>query len=160
MPILRNPKHEKFAQLVVGGMSACQAYMEITGCSVNSGQKNAWRLRENDGVVTRIAELQARNEQKAEMSRAEAVKYLAEVIRSKPSEADEENNLCELAITKQGPVAVFPSKLGAVSQLAKMCGWNEPEKVELGMEAELVAIISKIRGRGKSTQGELTKGGS
>ena len=35
----------------------------------------------------------------------------------------------------------MPDKLRSVEQLAKMCGWNEPEKVRLGTDDELTEII-------------------
>jgi hypothetical protein len=46
----------------------------------------------------------------------------------------------------------MPDKLRAVEQLAKLCGFNEPEKMEIehGYKAqqELVEVIARLRGRG------------
>jgi hypothetical protein len=46
----------------------------------------------------------------------------------------------------------MPDKLRAVEQLAKLCGFNEPEKmvIEHGYKAqqELVEVIARLRGRG------------
>jgi hypothetical protein len=42
----------------------------------------------------------------------------------------------------------MPDKLRALEQLAKLCGWNEPEKTEVGASAELSAIIARLRGSG------------
>ena len=37
-------------------------------------------------------------------------------------------------------------KLRAVDQLAKLCGWNEPEKFEHGAGDELTELLIKLRG--------------
>ena len=46
----------------------------------------------------------------------------------------------------------MPDKLRAVEQLAKLCGFNEPEKheIEHGYKErqELVEVIARLRGRG------------
>jgi hypothetical protein len=55
-------------------------------------------------------------------------KFLIDIIKAKPEGASFDNPLCEIVHTKQGPQARFPSKLDAAQQLAKICGYNEPEK--------------------------------
>jgi hypothetical protein len=50
------------------------------------------------------------------------------------------------AVKMSGPAAVIPSKLGAIAQLVKMCGWNEPEKHEHGDNNELTELLKKLRG--------------
>jgi hypothetical protein len=60
---------------------------------------------------------------------------------------------------KSGKIEL-PNKLGAMQLLAKMCGWNEPEKHELehGYKAQqdLVEVIARLRGRGavRNNQGD------
>ena len=56
MPILANQRHERFAQLLVQGLTADAAY-EAAGYKRNDG--NASRLNGNDKVRERVAELQA-----------------------------------------------------------------------------------------------------
>jgi hypothetical protein len=51
--------------------------------------------------------------------REQTVRALSGIIQAKPSEASLENPLCEMVITKGGTATVFPSKLGAIAQLAK-----------------------------------------
>jgi hypothetical protein len=51
-----------------------------------------------------------------------------------------------MLVTKVGPAAVFPSKLGAIAQLVKMCGWNELEKHEHGASNELTQLLKRLRG--------------
>jgi phage terminase small subunit len=81
MPTLRNPKHERFAQLVATGMTAQAAFTQAG----YKAQQNAPRLRNNELVAKRIEELQVRNERKAEMaalSRDELVKILTEIVHA------------------------------------------------------------------------------
>ena len=111
MPTLRNPKHEKFAQLVASGKTAEAAFTQ----SGYPSPQNAPRLRNNELVDKRIEELQARNERKAEMAaltRDELVKILTEIVHAT------RNRLLETR-TADG--------VKAAEMLARMCGWNEPE---------------------------------
>jgi hypothetical protein len=40
----------------------------------------------------------------------------------------------------------MPDKLRAVEQLAKLCGWNDPEKLEHGANQGLVEVLKRLRG--------------
>jgi hypothetical protein len=114
MPTLRNPKHEKFAQLVASGMTAQAAF---TRAGYPSPQ-NAPRLRNNELVAKRVEELQARNERRAELaalSRDELIGILTEIVQATRSRLSE---------------ARPADGLKAAEMLAKMCGWNEPEQVK------------------------------
>ncbi len=61
MPVLKNARHERFAQNVAKGMSAAKAY-EKAGYKRNDG--SAGRLHRNAQVKERIAELQNRAAEK------------------------------------------------------------------------------------------------
>jgi hypothetical protein len=47
-------------------------------------------------------------------------------------------------MTKAAPAAVFPSKLVAAAQLAKLTGWNEVEKVNIETGDSLSAFLREI----------------
>ena len=89
MPVLKNPRHERFAQLVASGMACAAAFKEVG----LKGPQNAPRLSANELVAKRIEELQSRNERKAEraaMTRDELVKILTDIVhatRARLSEA-------------------------------------------------------------------------
>ena len=53
MPTLRNPRHEKFAQLVASGMTAQAAFTQAG----YKAPQNAPRLRNDELVAKRIEEL-------------------------------------------------------------------------------------------------------
>ena len=56
------------------------------------------------------------------MTRDQLRQFLVDVIRAKPVEASFNSPLCEVAMAKTGPAAVFPSKLAAAAQLARLTG--------------------------------------
>ena len=131
MPTLRNPKHERFAQLVASGMTAQEAY---TAAGLKAAQ-NAPRLRSYPLVAQRIEELQARNERKAEavaLKRDELIEILAEIVQ---------------AARKRAPEARLGDGLKAAEMLCKMAGWNEPEQVNVQSVAVKVdaALIAQLR---------------
>jgi Terminase small subunit len=119
--------------------------------SASSAQQNAHGLSENEGVKARIAELRARNAEKCQLSRDEAVQYLVEILKTPIAEVTADYRLAQSYDAKGGKIEV-PNKLSAMQLLAKMCGWNEPEKHEFdhGYKAQqnLVEVIARLRGRG------------
>ena len=60
MPVLANSRHEHFAQSVATGLSIVRAYTSA-GYSKNSAASNAARIRGNEGVSARIADLKTTN---------------------------------------------------------------------------------------------------
>ena len=79
------------------------------------------------------------------MSRDEYRRFLVGVICSKPKDATLDNPLCELSFTRDGRQVSFPNKLAAGAQLSKLCGWNEPEKLEHGATDTLTEFLKRIR---------------
>lgn len=65
MPALTNPKHERFAQALAKGETATAAY-EQAGYEPNDG--NAARLKGNDRIEARVAEILERAATRAEIT--------------------------------------------------------------------------------------------
>jgi len=65
MPIISNPRHEKFAQGLAQGKPATEAYQNA-GYAPNNG--NCIRLKGNERVGSRVAELQAEGAERAEVT--------------------------------------------------------------------------------------------
>ena len=143
MPALANPRHELFAQAVASGKSASEAYRQC-GANGKNADVHAARMMVNDGISKRVAELKEAQSKKCEMTRDQLRQFLVDVIRAKPVEASFNNPLCEITMSKAGPAAVFPSKLGAAAQLAKLTGWNEVEKVSVEAGDTLSAFLRQI----------------
>jgi hypothetical protein len=65
MPILTNPRHEKFAQQLAAGNSASKAYAQE---GYRQCRQNAARLITNDSVLARVSEMQAVAAKKSEVT--------------------------------------------------------------------------------------------
>lgn len=76
MPALDNAKHERFAQELAKGATADEAY-QAAGYSENRG--NASRLKANESVQARVAEIQERAAVRAEITVAELTKRLLSI---------------------------------------------------------------------------------
>lgn len=76
MPILKNARHERFAQALAQGKSAKQAY-KAAGYKPDDG--NAVRLTGNDKVKARVAELLGRGAEKVEITVEEIVRELKRI---------------------------------------------------------------------------------
>ena len=79
MPILSNPRHERFAHELAKGKSQAEAY-EAAGFKRDDA--NALRLTRNDKIASRVAELLAHAAKRAEVT-AESLIAEAEEIREK-----------------------------------------------------------------------------
>lgn len=73
MPVLKNARHEAFAQGLAKGLTAEQAYQEA-GFKPHRG--NASTLRANQNVLDRVAEIQSKAAEKAEWTAAERLQSL------------------------------------------------------------------------------------
>lgn len=77
MPVLKNARHEKFAQALAKGSTADDAYAQA-GFKPNRG--NAARLKANESIVKRVGEIQARTSEKAEWSAADRLLALKSIF--------------------------------------------------------------------------------
>ena len=130
MPVLSNPRHELFAQVLAAGCSATEAYVKA-GYRLNKG--NAGRLKANERIRKRVEELQARNVQAQEA----AVGVTIERLRTQFAEA------YEMAKELSQPTAM----VAATTAQAKLAGlWIErseqtrkqPDEMS---NAEIAAIL-------------------
>lgn len=106
MPVLSNQRHESFAQALAKGKTADEAYAQA---GYRPNRKNAWRLKTNEGIAARVAELSAKAAEKAEWSAADRLAALKRI-----SDAAEE---------KDPRVAV-----SAIGEANKMQGSHAPAK--------------------------------
>jgi len=77
MPILKNQRHEKFAQLVADGESATSAYGK-SGYKPN--RQMASRLMAKDDVRGRIEEIKEASAERAEITRASVLDLIQDII--------------------------------------------------------------------------------
>jgi hypothetical protein len=83
------------------------------------------------GVEERIRELQEENNRKSELSREEALAFLADVVRTPAGDVGPHEALCQSHKYTTGDgweshEIRVPDKLGAIQQLAKRCRHGGP----------------------------------
>lgn len=95
MPVLKNPKHELFAQQLAKGKTADEAYI-LAGYKANRG--NAANLKANQNISTRVKEILDRAAARVEISQARVLEELAKIGFS--------NMLDYMAVTPDGDAYV------------------------------------------------------
>jgi hypothetical protein len=85
MPVLRNPRHEKFSQLVASGVNASESYTAV-GYKPTGARQAASRLLTNVDVRERVSELQ----QAAARSTADALILNRERVLHRLSQLSQE----------------------------------------------------------------------
>ena len=144
--ILKNSRHEKFAQGVASGLSGSEAYRRVVGAA--SGKNvMADQLMNHYGVRERIAELKEANSRKATLSREQTIEFLCNVINTSAAKVEADSSLVQSAeFVDDKPVRLrIPDKIAAAKELTKMCGWAQPACVELSARDTLAEFIDSIR---------------
>ena len=133
MPVLKNVKHEAFAQGLAKGKTVDQSYIDA-GFSANRG--NAARLNAKESVRARVQEIQQKVAAKAEWSAADRIAMLEKIA------ADN---------AKKDPRVT----VSAIAETNKMTGAYAPVKQEIDLrhsftdlpDDELDREIQKLTGR-------------
>ena len=158
MPVLKNVKHEKFAQLCASGLSRSEAYRKAAGARAGkNSDANSDDWLNARGVRERIQELQERNSRKSEMTREELLTFYADVIRTPAVGSRWLAGHSAYEMTESGPEIRICDKAAAGAQLAKMCGWNEPDKVEMSADS-LTSYLRELRSRSLGDYGQPVEG--
>ncbi|MGO9233034.1 MAG: hypothetical protein ACLP4V_02675 [Methylocella sp.] len=123
MPVLRNARHERFAQELAKGKSAGRAY-SLAGYSPNRG--NYVRLKANESIRARVEEILAKSEAHAVVTIEMLTAMLIE----------------DRALARERGQAAAAK--GAVDSLAKLHGFMNKDKLELsgGMTLEQLVMAS------------------
>lgn len=142
-----SPRHEAFAQAVAGGaVSAGEAYRKLYPQS-KSWETDGPRLLRSAQVKKRVAELQAEQAASAQLDRDALRRWCERVILAKPNQATLDSDLCETVMTRNGPVAVLCSKLGAMDRLIRLCGLDKGTEPEKKVSDTLGMLVARIRAR-------------
>jgi terminase small subunit-like protein len=148
MASLKNVRHEKFAQCVASGLSGADAYRQAAEYSGKQADGNAANWMRRPGVRERIEELKAESARKCSMTREEFIESLVAMYQGRPGEASLDNPLCDSLISRGQRHAVFPMKTAIAAQLAKLCGWDAPTKIEVEAGSELTGLLGRLFGHG------------
>lgn len=109
MPVLKNARHERFAQALAKGMTAEKAYVEA---GYKPNRHNAAALAREEHILTRVAELQAKVAEKATWSALERMAALQRIAER---------------LEKDDPKVT----ISAISEANKMDGSYAPAKREI-----------------------------
>jgi hypothetical protein len=123
MPILDNPRHEKFCQAVASGMKGAGAYRAAYGKDVISARQRSCELLKDRDISERIAELLGQSASEAIWTGAQIREYLTKALTTPLSEVDATSTLCQAEKRTEGmhEIKMIP-KLGAAELLAKLNG--------------------------------------
>lgn len=150
MPVLKNSRHERFAQLVAGGMPATPAYKKIYKCQTRTAETSSSRLMSSGKVADRIAELKKAAAEKAVWSLAERLKFLQDCALVKPTELTPDSPLCQgIRIKADGNELIMPDKLKSVELYSKLSG-DFTERVEVEAGDSLLNFLAGVRQGRKS----------
>jgi Holliday junction resolvase len=159
MPVLKNSRHERFAQLRASGKTGCDAYREAVSNKSKNPDVLASQLVGMPGVAERIEELKAESARKCSMTREEFVESLVEMYRSAPGDASLTNPLCDSLISRGVRHAVFPMKTTVAAQLAKLCGWESPQRLEVEAGENLSGFLGRLFTAGRTLGGNGSENG-
>jgi hypothetical protein len=147
VPILKNQRHEGFAQGIAKGLSATEAFRAITPGIPKDADVKAAQMRRQRGVEARIQELKAQNAQRAQMTREELLSFYASVIRTPADRVPPGSCVIQsYEETPEGGRKIrIVDKAAAGQALARMCAWNEPEQLEIGATDSLKNYLMALR---------------
>jgi len=148
MPVLKNKRHEEFAQLVGTGETPTAAYRKVYKAKGLTAESCASRLMKHAKVLQRIEEIRAqyakRVEQKLEnrfLSLDEKREFLRQVVTT-PVDAVVGTRLHQGY--SKGGAPTMPDKLRALELDAKLAG-EFRERVEVQVDG-LGELLKSIRG--------------
>ncbi len=123
MPILRNARHEKFAQLVATGQSAQSVYTKLFKSKGKAASSSSNRLMNRKEITERIRELQGKAEVETVLTIAMKRKFLYEIVTTPVGEVNEQSPLCQsVKYSEAGSEYKMPCKLRALELDAKLAG--------------------------------------
>jgi phage terminase small subunit len=142
-----NPRQERFAQLVAGGMPASRAYREAGYSAKGTASETcAAKLLRIAKVASYVATLRMEAKEKGEtaayLTLEEKRKFLRELVTTPVGDVDEKSPLCQsFKFTKDGHEYKLPDKLRALELDAKLAG-EMTEKVEHSASPELAEWLA------------------
>src|SRR5215218_718116 len=142
MSILVDPQKEAFAQSRFSGKTIVEAHY---AAGFAGDKASASRLNRQHDVQERIAELFREAAAQTAYEKTNAVRDLLSIIHTPPSNADDDNPLCEVRMGKDGPYHRLPPKLQAMARLIKLMAWDEPVIVEVELKDNFRDLLVEIR---------------
>ena len=125
-----SPRHERFCQEYVTTGNATKAYANA-GYSTKGRVPGVMgdKLLKKAEIQARISEIQGKAIAKAEFSRDKTIQALVKIVESKTSKA-----------------VPTRDRIAAIRELCKILGHYTPIKVDVGIEAKLLALFADVTG--------------
>lgn len=135
-----------FCELYASNMPAGRAY-EQAGYKArgNAAEAAASRLLTNVKVKTYVEEIQAQSSEDCRWSRKQAMDYLCDVLETPIGKINPNHVMAQShqeATERSGEKITMPGKIEAFRELAKMCDWYTPVKVEV--KGTVTSILEQI----------------
>lgn len=149
---LKNPSHERFAQLVASGKSQSDAYREVYPRSRQWRDESVHERasKVNAKVLPRLQEIQAATAEKVAVDKARLVAFLIEVVETPADQVGSGSKLLQkYRINADGSTVVeMPNKIDAVDKISRLLGFYEPDKQEIcdrriEPDPEILSILQK-----------------
>lgn len=102
-------------------------------------------MSRNAQVAQRIAELKSEQAAASKLGRDDLRRWCERVIMATPKQASLDSDICEMVMTKNGPVATISSKLGAMDRLIRLCGLDKGTEAENKASDSIADLIMRIR---------------
>jgi hypothetical protein len=151
--MLDNVRHEKFAQGVANGLTVSEAYRQAGFSPRGAGQSGEKLLKKTE-IRKRVEEIKAESSQECKLSKRQLLDFLVDVIATPAGHVQKDNPLCQsFKDTQDCSEIKLPDKLRAAETLAKLCGWNEPDKLAISGATEFKVVIGGSSTNGKDSNG-------
>jgi hypothetical protein len=153
MPVLKNPKHELFAQKVAKGMPAGEAYRKVYGSKDKSAETAGPKLFRKCQIEARVTELQQAAADKTVFDLARTIQYIEESLLTPIGSITKDHQLAQEHSLTTGENSTterikMPSKEGMLDKLIKLKGWYAAEKrettVDLTIHPEVDTALEKL----------------
>ena len=145
-------KQKVFARGLFEGLSQRDAYKRAYDCSTKKDKtvdELASRLSRNVKVRKYLDGLNCEVERSAVLSRQERMEWLSDVVRTPIGKVDENSSLCQSHCFTESEFGTttkvtMPNKLAAITELNKMDGAYEPEKIEVKSELSFASLLKSL----------------
>ena len=127
MPL--NPKQEKFCQLYHQTGNASQSYKDAgySAKTDGSARTGASTLLTNPNIEERLATIAAETAKEVSVSRSEMLGLFLDIATAEGIEETRD-------------------RISAGKEINRMCGYYEPDKVEVSGEADLLGLMRELTG--------------
>lgn len=144
---LPDAEHEKFAQLFATECSAAEAWRQATKGDPTHSDANGAKWAVKGSIPERVAFLKKEGADKWRIDKEKYGRWLEDILLAKPMEAADDSVISATVMTKAGPFTAILDKLGAAEKLAKLRGFNEPDKVAVSVDDARLEWAQRVRGR-------------